>query len=63
MCESSVFVRRGEKDNLLAEDVARVIPDKDIVRVMTLFGEETKVTGEILEIDLMAHKIVLKEKQ
>ena len=62
MCESSVFVRRGDKDELIAEDVARVIPTKETVRVMTLFGEETAVTGEILEIDLMAHKIVLKEK-
>ncbi len=61
MCESSVFVRRDNKDELLAEDVARVIPEKDKVRVMTLFGEETQVTGQIVEIDLMAHKIVLRE--
>ena len=61
MCESSVFIRRDNKDELLAEDVARVIPNEGKVRVMTLFGEETEVTGEILEIDLMAHKIVLRE--
>jgi predicted RNA-binding protein len=63
MCESSVFVRRGDKDELLAEDVARVIPDDEKVRVMTLFGEETQVEGKILEIDLMAHRIVLKERE
>ena len=62
MCESSVFVRRGQKDELLAESVARIIPDKDVVRVMTLFGEESRVEGKILEIDLMAHKILLEEK-
>ncbi len=62
MCESSVFVRKEAGDELLAEDVAKVIPEGEIVRVYSLLGDEWKVTGDIVEIDLMAHRIVLKEK-
>lgn len=62
MCESSVFLRNDSGDELLVEDVARVVPEGETVRVMTLLGDETKVDGAIVEIDLMAHRIVLKEK-
>jgi predicted RNA-binding protein len=63
MCESSVFVRREAGDELLAEDVARVIPEGETVRVYSLLGDEWKVDGDIVEIDLMAHRIIVKEKQ
>jgi predicted RNA-binding protein len=64
MCESSVFVKRSGSDNeeLLTEDVARVVPEGDQIKVVTLLGDVSKVTGEIEEIDLMAHRIVLREK-
>jgi len=60
MCESTVFVRNKGNDTLLAEDVARVVPEDGKVRVVTLLGEEHQVTGRIVEIDLMAHRIVLE---
>mgnify|MGYP001128590825 CR=1 FL=1 len=62
MCESSVFVRKESGDELLMEDVARVVPENGNVRVMTLLGDEESVTGEIIEIDLMAHRIIVKPK-
>ncbi len=62
MCESSVFVRREAGDELLAEDVARVVPEGKKIRVITLLGDESQVTGNIVEIDLMAHRIVIQEK-
>jgi predicted RNA-binding protein len=60
MCESSVFVRRESGDELLMEDVARVVPEAGNIRVMTLLGDEESVAGEILEIDLMSHRIIIK---
>lgn len=64
MCESSVFVRKSgsNAEELLTEDVARVVPEGDQIKVVTLLGDVSKVTGEIVEIDLMAHRIVLREK-
>lgn len=62
MCESSVFIRREGDDQLLAEDVARVVPVDDGFRVITLLGEEHHVSADLLDIDLLAHRIVLQAK-
>jgi predicted RNA-binding protein len=62
MCESSVFLRRESGDELVMEDVARVVPEGDEVRVLSLLGDEARVRGEIAEIDLMAHRIVIRER-
>lgn len=62
MCESNVYVRRGDKEELLAEDVARVLPEGEEVRVVTLLGDEHRVRGTIRLVDLMAHKITIDEK-
>jgi predicted RNA-binding protein len=62
MCESSVFIERNGQQELLAEDVARVIPLGEQFRVITLLGEEHKVTADLVDIDLMSHRILLKEK-
>jgi len=62
MCESSVFIRRQGNDELLAEDVARVVPVEGGYRVITLLGEEQQVSADLIDIDLLAHRIVLEEK-
>ena len=62
MCESSVYVREDSGDKLVAEDVARIIPKDGQVKVYSLLGDETKVNGEIVEIDLMSHRIIVQSK-
>jgi predicted RNA-binding protein len=59
MCESAVFLRREGDEELVAEDVARVVPEGEQVRVVTLLGEVLLVRARIAEIDLMGHKITL----
>lgn len=61
MCESTVFVQKQGNEKLLAEDVARIVPEGDQVRVVTMLGDEHTIKGEIIDIDLMSHKILLKE--
>ena len=63
MCESSVFIRRNGGEELLAEDVARVVPEGDQIRVITLLGEEHRVAADLVEIDLMSHRILLQERK
>jgi len=63
MCESSVFIRKDSGDELLAEDVARVVPEGDQIRVITLLGEEHRLLAEVVDIDLMSHKILLRERK
>lgn len=62
MCESSVFVRRqAGDDKLLADDVARIVPEGELIRIWSVLGEETWIKGSIIDIDLMGHRIVVEE--
>jgi predicted RNA-binding protein len=62
MCESSVYVRlQTGDDKLLADDIARIVPEGELIRIWSVLGEETWVKGTIIEIDLMSHRVVVRE--
>ena len=62
MCESNAFLKKGDSEELLLENVSYLKPEEGNIRLTSLLGEEKTLKGEIVEIDLMAHKIVLAEK-
>ena len=60
MCLSSVYVDRGEEQELLAEDVALIRWDDGEMVMEDLFGGQHRVAAAIHEIDLVRHKVLLK---
>ncbi len=60
MCESKVFLATSEGEQLVLEDVTSISPEGDGYRLVTLFGERRHVRGEIQEIDLLHHRVVLR---
>jgi len=63
MCESTAYVKKGEIEELLMEDVAMITPvDKDKYILRGLLGESLELEGTIEKIDLMAHKIIFKKQ-
>ena len=61
MCESSVYFKKGDDEELLMENVAAIQPlpeGKFLLR--GLLGESMEVSGIIDEINLMGHKIIVK---
>ena len=61
MCESNAFIRRGEKEELLLEEVVWMEPVEGGFRLRSLFGEETVVMGTLQEINLLKHRVVFRE--
>ena len=61
MCESNAYVRRGENEELLLEEVARIEPVEGGFRLISLFGDEATVKGHVEEINLLKHKIIFVE--
>ncbi|MBP1747545.1 MAG: hypothetical protein H6Q52_84 [Deltaproteobacteria bacterium] len=60
MCESNVYIR-SENDEVLFFDSADVVRvDGGRIYMRSLFGEEKYYDGEIEEILLSKHKIILK---
>ncbi|MBU0990897.1 MAG: CooT family nickel-binding protein [Proteobacteria bacterium] len=64
MCESSVFIKKGNTESLIMENVAAILPQKGGRFLLRgLLGESMEVKGQIDEINLMAHKIIIKSPE
>ncbi|MFA6223852.1 MAG: CooT family nickel-binding protein [Desulfomonilaceae bacterium] len=60
MCESNAYLLRDGKEELVMESVGSLIPESGKVTLRSIFGEKLSVEAELLEIDLIGHKIRLK---
>lgn len=62
MCESAAYVLKNEKLERVMDNVVSVDPYEGKVYLTDLLGEQKIIDGEIKEIRLMDHKIIIKEK-
>ena len=62
MCESNIIKRNGKAEIQIAEDIdfIKVVAGGKLL-IRTILGEEKYIEGEIDEIDLHGHKVVLRE--
>ena len=61
MCESSAWLQRSEDDEeLLLEDVIQMIPAGQRFILTNILGEQREVEAELVQVDLLHHRIVLK---
>ncbi|MGX4598456.1 CooT family nickel-binding protein [Faecalimicrobium sp. JNUCC 81] len=61
MCESAAYVLRNERLERVMDNVVSVDPYEGKVYLTDLLGEQKIIDGEIKEIKLMDHKIIIKE--
>lgn len=59
MCESSVYLEKGGKEDLVLNDVIFVRPENGSVYIEDILGESKTIDGKIAFIDLMGHKVVI----
>ncbi len=60
MCEANAYVRQGEHEELLLEQVDKVIPQGEEIFLENIFGQQTRIKARIIEMALVDHKIVLE---
>ncbi len=61
MCESNVYLKTGDQEELIMENVAAITPsDNGTFLLKGLLGEQKEVAAIIEDINLMGHKIILK---
>ena len=60
MCfnEGSFLLIQGENESTL-EHVATIIPGKDSLKLIDIYGKSNEVAGKIEEIDFLNNRIVL----
>ncbi|MCP4670223.1 MAG: CooT family nickel-binding protein [Desulfobacula sp.] len=61
MCESNVYLKKDNGEELIMENVAAISPvDEKTFLLKGLLGESKEVKAIIEDINLMGHKIILK---
>lgn len=63
MCESNAFIRRGDKEEMILEEVAAIEPIEGGFRLRGLFGEETIIKGSLKKIDFLKHRVLFEETE
>ena len=62
MCESNVYIRDKDEEVLYFDSADVVRVDGNRVYMRNLFGEEKYYDGELKEVQLSKHKIILKSR-
>ena len=62
MCEASACIMKNGQEELLLSEVDIIEPDGDDLRLVSIFGEQKVVKADIHSLNLVNHKIILKEK-
>jgi predicted RNA-binding protein len=60
MCEANVYLIEGEEKQLVMEAVDTVEPEKDGLRLISIFGDQKFIKAQIHSLALIEHDIFLK---
>ena len=63
MCEANAYIYKDGKEDLYLENVDVLIPEGGKIYLRNLFGEQKTFDGQVKEISLLRHKILLEEKK
>lgn len=61
MCQSSVYLVKNGKEDLVMEDVNLVKPQGSELLLVGMLGETKQLKARIKELQLMDHRILLEE--
>lgn len=62
MCEATAYLWRNGREEVLLSDVDIIEPEGDGLRLVNIFGEQKLVRAEIWKLNLVEHKVILREK-
>ncbi len=62
MCEANAYIYKDGAEELYLENVDVMRPEEGKIFLKNLFGEQKVFEGQIREISLLRHKIVLEKK-
>ena len=60
MCESSAYIMKDGKEELVLESVDILENEGDAVNLVNIFGEQKRVKARIKSLSLVDHKIILE---
>jgi len=62
MCEANAYIIKNNETELIMESVDKVEPEGEGIRLISIFGDQKYLDAKIQSLELVDHKIFLKEK-
>jgi len=62
MCEANAYIIKDNETELIMESVDKVEPEGEGIRLISIFGDQKYLDAKIQSLELVDHKIFLKEK-
>ena len=59
MCQSTVYLAKGEQKEQVMREVTRLVPVEGGVRLETFFEEPRFVPGRVTQVDFLKHTVTL----
>jgi predicted RNA-binding protein len=60
MCESSAYIMKDGKEELVLESVDVLENEENAINLVNIFGEQKRVRARIKSLSLVDHKIILE---
>jgi predicted RNA-binding protein len=60
MCESSAYIMKDGKEELVLESVDILEDEGDAISMVNIFGEQKRLKARIRSLSLVDHKIILE---
>ena len=60
MCESSAYIMKDGKEELVLESVDVLEDEGDSISMVNIFGEQKRLKARIRSLSLVDHKIILE---
>lgn len=61
MCEANAYLINGEETELIMEAVDVIEPENGGLKLISIFGEQKFIDGQIHSVSLVDHKVFLKQ--
>ncbi|MDS1029494.1 CooT family nickel-binding protein [Bacillota bacterium LX-D] len=61
MCEANAYLKKGDTEELILEQVDEVQPFEKGILLRNIFGEQKILNAKIKSLALVNHKIILEE--
>lgn len=59
MCEANAFLEKNGADDIVMKNVGRLTFERDEIVLESFLGEQTRVAGELKEINFLENRIII----
>ncbi len=61
MCESNVYIKKGDEEEKVLQDVEILRLEGDVLFIANIHGEQKRIKARLVSIDFTEHKVLIAQ--